>query len=253
MCILFIAVKQHPDFPLIIAANRDEYHERPTQSSHWWQDKPEILAGKDLRAGGTWMGVTQQGKFAALTNIRNPQRIKDNAKSRGELVLKALQTGIKEQELQQGRELYNGYNLLHGSVDSLSVYNNFEDSHTPLKQGVYGLSNAALNSPWPKTTKGMQALSKYCQTAQNINADDLFTILRDDVKAADDQLPVTGAPVEWEKKLSSAFIILPNYGTRASTLLLVSQSGLVNWHERTFNAEAEQIETNNYEFQINKN
>lgn len=253
MCILFIAVEQHPNFPLIIAANRDEYHDRPTRPSQWWEDTPSLLAGKDLRAGGTWMGVTKQGRFAALTNIRNPERVKNNAKSRGELVLKALQTGIEESDLRATKDQYNGYNLLHGHVDDLKVYNNFDDTLTQLKQGVYGLSNAALNSPWPKTTKGMQALSHYCQSSRTIDADKLFQILRDDVKAPDDQLPVTGAPADWEKKLSSAFIVLDHYGTRTSTLLLVSNTKQVYWHERNFNSTAECTNSNNYEFKIDKN
>lgn len=253
MCILFIAVEQHPNFPLIIAANRDEYHDRPTQYSQWWEDNPSLLAGKDLRAGGTWMGVSKQGRFAALTNIRNPERVKNHAKSRGELVLRALQTGIEESDLRSTRNHYNGYNLLHGEIGDLKVYNNFEDTHTPLNKGVYGLSNAALNSPWPKTTKGMQALSQYCQSSSQIGTENLFKILRDDVKAPDEQLPITGAPVEWEKKLSSAFIIMDNYGTRTSTLLLVSNRYQVYWHERNFNSSGECVNSNNYEFKIDKN
>ncbi|MBO1254852.1 NRDE family protein [Alteromonas sp. 5E99-2] len=252
MCILFIAVKQHSDYPLIIAANRDEFHARPTQDSHWWEGNDGILAGKDLQAGGTWMGITKTGKFGALTNIRDPKRIKSNAKSRGELVLNALteENGISDHTLQSSREDYNGYNLLHGDVDNLKVYNNFENTHSQLEQGVYGLSNAALNSPWPKTTKGMEALSRYCQTQSNIEYEDLFTILRDDVKADDDKLPKTGVPYEWEKKISSAFIVTPEYGTRTSTLLLVSKDRKVSWLERNFDAESNKTTESHFDFEL---
>jgi uncharacterized protein with NRDE domain len=254
MCILFIAVNQHSDYPLVIAANRDEFHQRPTQSSHWWEDLPNILAGRDLQAGGTWMGITKSGKFAALTNIRDPKRINENAKSRGELVVNGLlkNTDNYHTSLAQSKSEYNGYNILYGDIHNLKVYNNFEDSLQTLTTGVYGLSNAALNSPWPKTTKGMQALSDYCQSAKDIETDALFTLLRDDVKAPDHELPDTGVPYDWEKQLSSAFIVTPEYGTRCSTVLLVAENGECHWQERAFDSNANIIGEREYSFTIER-
>lgn len=252
MCILFIAIKQHPNYPLIIAANRDEFHARATQSSHWWENTPNLLAGKDLEAGGTWMGISKSGNFAALTNIRDPKRLKKNAPSRGNLVLNAIQRDANDMQLELERtsDAYNGYNLLYGHISALRVYNNFENQLKALGEGVYGLSNAALNSPWPKTTKGMQALARYCRSDNDIVHEKLFNILRDDVKAQDHELPQTGVPYDWEKQLSSTFIIMPNYGTRSSTLLLVDNQDRATWKERTFNSSADLVSETTFEFSL---
>ena len=164
MCILFIAVNQHPDYPLIVAANRDEFFERPTSVSAFWQDYPQLLAGKDLRAGGTWMGINQWGKLAALTNIRDPQRIDPDALSRGELVSHYLQQSPDSKDyltrLNATGTNYNGFNLLFGDWNNLRVFNNHTLQSETLTSGVYGLSNASLNTPWPKTVQGMAQLTQ---------------------------------------------------------------------------------------------
>lgn len=254
MCILFIAVNQHQDYPLIIAANRDEFHARETQFGHWWQTTPPVLAGKDCVAGGSWMGITQEGKIAALTNIRDPGKINDNAASRGELVVNYLTGDESDQTyldgLKHSREDYNGYNLLFGHWNKLQVYNNHLDKTVDLTSGVYGLSNAELNSPWPKTTKGMKALAEYCHAPHPIEEDALFAILHDDIKAEDKDLPQTGVPYHWEKLLSSTFIITPDYGTRTSTLLLIDIAGQVTWKERYFDAQGTQIHRDNFGFSL---
>lgn len=254
MCILFIAVEQHEDYPLIIAANRDEFHDRATQFGHWWDSTPPILAGKDEVAGGTWMGINPSGKLAALTNIRDPEKQKEQAVSRGELVVDFI-TGEKSSDdylhqLRHSCEKYNGYNLLFGEWNNLSVFNNHLNKSVPLTKGVYGLSNASLNSPWPKTTKGMQALEEYCHKKGHISDDKLFSILRDDIKAEDRDLPQTGVPYHWEKLLSSAFIVTPEYGTRTSTVLHVDNTGQVDWKERYFDPAGEQIHENAFSFTI---
>ena len=241
MCILFVANQQRADMPLIIAANRDEFYSRPTEASHFWPQYPQLLAGKDNEAGGSWMGVTRQGRIAALTNVRSPTARRDNARSRGELVTDFLvsssTTEATSHRLRNDRENYQGYNLVFGSVSELVVYNNIEDRLEPMKPGIHGLSNATLNAPWPKVTRGMQALSDYCDNAQSIEADDLFTLLHDDKQADDNLLPDTGINKEWEKRLSSIFIQSPEYGTRSSTLLLVDSSKTLYWYEKQFDRQ----------------
>ncbi|MEC9263376.1 MAG: NRDE family protein [Pseudomonadota bacterium] len=235
MCIIFVAVEQHKDYPLIIAANRDEFYQRPTQPSHWWDEPETILAGKDLQAGGSWMGVHRNGDIAALTNIRNPAREQPQARSRGELVVNYLSRTTSEaqfeQQLSKSREAYNGYNLLYGNVTRLQVYNNHTNRPTPLATGFHGLSNSALNTPWPKVRRGVTRLQEYISTATMLNKDALFNLLQDNTPAAQHELPDTGVPLEWEQRLSSIFIASPEYGTRSSTLLMINQRCEVTWLE----------------------
>ena len=254
MCILFIAVNQHPDYPLIVAANRDEFFERPTQASAFWRDYPYLLAGKDLRAGGTWMGINRRGKLAALTNIRDPERIDPDALSRGELVSHYLQ-GSPDSESYLSRlsdegDNYNGFNLLFGDWSNLYVFNNHTLQSEKLTTGVYGLSNASLNTPWPKILHGMAQLTQYCQDPHKLESEQLFALLKNQTKAPDNTLPQTGVPIDWERKLSSIFIKSPEYGTRSSTLLLVDKYQHVTWQERTFNNEAQCVAKNSYDFDI---
>lgn len=240
MCIVFIAIQRHPEYPLIIAANRDEFYQRPTQSSQFWHDSPTLLAGRDLQAGGSWMGVTREGHIAALTNIRDPSRENANSRSRGELVVDYLQQPndieVYRRNLSKSRTYYNGYNLLYGHYQHLAVYNNFEDSLTLLKPGVHGLSNAQINTPWPKITKGTALLEDYISSHQTLDTDTLFDLLKDDQQASAERLPNTGVPLEWEEHLSSIFIRSEEYGTRSSTLLLVDVNRNISWFEKTFSA-----------------
>lgn len=254
MCILFIAVNQHPNFPLIIAANRDEFHKRPTQMSHFWEHHPHLLAGRDDVAKGTWMGISKRNKICALTNIRAPGKELENPISRGELVSQFLTDDISSSDylerLRDTHHQYNGFNLLFGSLDKLFVFNSFENNCYVLRTGVYGLSNASLDSPWPKLHTGKTALSDYCQSSQNIDSADLFTLLRDTSAPPDDELPDTGVPIEWERKVSSIFIDSPEYGTRSSTVLLVDRQRKVKWEERAFSNKAVHIDTRSYDFTL---
>jgi uncharacterized protein with NRDE domain len=257
MCILFIAINQHPKYPLIIAANRDEFHVRPTTNSAFWGPQKDILAGRDEEAGGTWMGIHKNGCVAALTNIRAPGKEIPDAITRGELVMNFLKGSAKQRKkyaktLADPKAHYNGYNLLFGTLEQLYVYNNFEDTCVPLEDGVFGLSNASLNSPWPKISTGRDALAKYCQHADVLDTEHLFELLRNDKPAEDNLLPKTGVPIEWERRLSSIFIQSPEYGTRSSTVLLVDHHQQVIWEERTFNAAAEQTSVQHFEFDIKK-
>lgn len=253
MCILFVAVNQHQDYPLIIAANRDEFFNRETAESHLWDSAQGIIAGQDLQAGGTWMGINKQGYIASLTNIRDPKKICANAITRGELVSHYLQHPVKEyqQTLRASKENYNGYNLLFGKWNKLAVYNNHLDRQQALTDGYYGLSNASLNSPWPKINKGVGKLQEYCQDGHDINPDILFTLLLDKQLAADEDLPKTGMPIEWERRLSAIFIVGNEYGTRSSTVLAVDKQKNVTWYERTYDNNATCTSSQSFHFSIN--
>ncbi|WP_394224014.1 NRDE family protein [Alteromonas gracilis] len=260
MCILFIANNMRDDYPLIIAANRDEFYARPTAPSTFWENHPHLLAGKDLEANGTWMGVTRNGNIAALTNVRDPHNINKNAVTRGELVANWLkQDPLNEKRLartqyldtlKNSRHQYNGYNLLFGHVSTLNVYNNVNNSTHLIENGVYGLSNADIATPWPKVTQGVTELNNYVTQRASIRENDLFDILRHDNKAEDAQLPDTGVGYEWEKALSSIFIQTEKYGTRTSTLLLVDKNNTITWKERCFSEKGEALETRAFSFSI---
>jgi uncharacterized protein with NRDE domain len=253
VCILFVAVQQHKDYPLIIAANRDEFFKRQTASSRFWPDSPHILAGRDLEAGGSWMGINQQGFLAALTNIRDPQQINPQARTRGELVSHYLQRPSKDyqQQLENSRQHYNGYNLLYGHWQNLAVYNNQLNSLERLRPGYYGLSNANLNSPWPKVNKGVKQLQAYCQNGHNIESSKLFELLLDNQQAPDYRLPKTGVPLDWERRLSAIFITGQDYGTRSSTVLKIDHNQQVYWRERSYSNDAQCISEQSYQFSIN--
>ena len=260
MCILFIANNMREDYPLIIAANRDEFYARPTAPCSFWKDHPHVLAGQDLEANGTWMGVTPNGNIAALTNVRDPHNINKNAVSRGELVANWLKQRPAEKEnteqlaylakLESTRHQYNGYNLLFGNVNTLRIYNNVNNSTHTIDTGVYGLSNADIATPWPKVTQGVTALNDYVQQQSTINSDDLFDILRHDNKAEDGLLPDTGIGYEWEKALSSIFIQTEKYGTRTSTLLVVDKNNTLTYKERRFSENGENLETRTFSLSI---
>lgn len=228
MCLIVFAWKLIPQCPLVMAANRDEFFERPTQAASWWEDAPDIYAGRDLQAGGTWLGTDKQGRFAALTNIRNGQAARTEARSRGELVANYLRGDLEARDyIQTLRETaadYNGFNLLVG--DATSAYwfsNDADEEERALEPGIYGLSNGALDTPWPKVLRAKaQFASLLCQAAPD---DAYFEMLADTTQASDSRLPDTGVSLEWERLLSPICIESPAYGTRASTLLRVHASG----------------------------
>jgi uncharacterized protein with NRDE domain len=253
MCILFVAVNQHKDYPLIIAANRDEFFNRETSQSHIWGGEQGIIAGKDLQAGGTWMGINKNGYLASLTNIRDPHKLNANAITRGELVSHYLKKPVNNyhQTLSTSKDNYNGYNLLFGKWNTLAVYNNHLNQIQQLTDGYYGLSNASLNSPWPKINKGVGKLEEYCQDGHDINPDILFKLLLDKSLAADEDLPQTGIPIDWERRLSSIFILGDEYGTRSSTVLKIDKQHNVQWYERTYNNSATCTSTQSFNFSIN--
>lgn len=227
MCLILFAYHVHPVYKLIVAANRDEFYQRPTAPAHYWEDHPELLAGRDLEKKGTWMGVTKSGRFAALTNYRDPNEATAGKRSRGELVADALNynENIKEymQSLTEKNDLYPGYNLLAGDVHNLYYYSNVGRELQRLEPGIYGISNHLLNSKWPKVEIGKEGLSQIINEDQEDLTEHLFNLLQQADPAPDELLPNTGVSLEWERILSPLFIKSENYGTRSSTVLLVSE------------------------------
>ncbi len=253
MCLIVFAYKAHPKYKFIFAANRDEFYDRPTGQADYWKDHPELLAGKDLQAGGTWMGITKGGRFAAVTNYRDMKNIKEVAPSRGMLTLNFLNNDISAEEYYENikplLQNYNGFNLILGSVDELFYFSTNTNGIEKLKPGVYGLSNAELNTVWPKVKKSKDVLS-FLLKNDKIHPWELLSILNDTQKAKDEELPDTGVGMEWEKILSSIFIQSQKYGTRCSTAVVVDKENNVRFVEKTFFGNLGTFSNKDYRFKI---
>jgi uncharacterized protein with NRDE domain len=243
MCLIVLAYEMHPGYPLVLAANRDEFYHRPTAAASFWEDVPHLFAGRDLVHGGTWLGVTTRGRFAALTNYREPRAVKKHAPSRGELVRGFLKSEVGAEEylerLRGEAAAYNGYNLLLGEPGALYWYSNKSGQTERLAPGIHGLSNHLLDTPWPKVVRGKGVLAEMVR-GDNFSREDLFTLLADRTPAPDEQLPDTGVGLEMERLLSSIFIAGERYGTRSSTILLIDSERRVTLVERSFNAGSAQ-------------
>ncbi len=240
MCLIVFAWKVIPGTPLIAAANRDEYYARPTAAAAWWQNHPDVYAGRDLIGGGTWMGVTRDGRFAAITNVRSVSEThNDTAPTRGKLVSDFLTGKTTPAQyiahINDRNDPYNGYNLLVGDRDTLIWYSN-RAAHDPrngqpLEYGIYGLSNDLLDTPWPKVTRAKaEFASMLCQGAPE---ETYFELLADTTRANDCRLPQTGVPLTLERILSSVFITSEHYGTRSSSLVYLPITGEPVLTERT--------------------
>jgi len=233
MCLIVVGWRAHPEFPLVVAANRDEFYTRPTASAGRWPASPQVIGGRDLEAGGTWLGVTESGRFAAVTNVREPGMAK-GARSRGQLTRDFLLGDLAASEFaaQIDDSAYSGFNLLLGDGDRLVYRSNRDGQPKELPPGVYGLSNHRLDTPWPKLVKARDAFSS-AMTALPDEAG-LFALLADASIVADGDLPNTGVTLDWERRLSAIFVQSENYGTRASTVVWQRADGAVRLHERSF-------------------
>ncbi|WP_019141022.1 NRDE family protein [Noviherbaspirillum massiliense] len=238
MCLIVFAWQVIPGMPLIAAGNRDEFYDRPAMPATWWTDHPNVYAGRDLRCGGTWMGITRDGRFAAVTNIRAPSQKRDNAPSRGMLVSDYLAGHTSAEEyiasIAPKAGEFNGFNLLVGDAEKLIWYSNAapddERNGRTLAPGIYGLSNATLDTPWPKVVKTKaQFASLLCQGAPD---DAYFEMLTDCTRPSDCRLPRTGVSIEWERILSAVCIDSPDYGTRTSTVVKLLAGKTATLHER---------------------
>jgi uncharacterized protein with NRDE domain len=254
MCLLLLALQAHPVYKLVIAANRDEFYERPTAPAGFWDESPDILAGRDLRAGGTWFGVTRKGRIGAITNYRDPASHTSAAPSRGRLVSDFLAgeeapgAYLSRADLSAGD--YNGFNLIVGIRDQLCWYSNRGHGIQRLMPGIHGLSNHLLNTPWPKVTRAKAALKDILSNNPVLSPEVLFDMLLDRSIPGDDTLPDTGVGIELERMLSPIFIASSDYGTRSSTLLLFDREDRGTFLERTHGPGPDQHRDLSFEFMI---
>lgn len=255
MCLLVFAWRTRPDLPLILAGNRDEFHARPAAPAGWWGEHEELLGGRDLEAGGSWLALDRRGRLAVVTNVREPVRDTRGRRSRGELVVDALRfdgpLGRFAEQLRGRRDEYGGYNLLIGDGEELHCLSNRSKDRIGLEPGIYGLSNDRLDTPWPKVVAARDGLLRLVGRAE-VEVDGLFELLADRTPAPDDELPDTGVPLEWERVLSAAFIVGSEYGTRASTVVLVRADGVVEFAERRFGPGGERTGRTRLEFEIQR-
>jgi uncharacterized protein with NRDE domain len=253
MCLILFAWKMQDNFPLVLAANRDEFYERPSAPADFWDDAPDLLAGRDLKEGGTWLGITRNGRLAALTNYRDPASLKSGAPSRGILVTDFL-SGRETPEAYLRRigpdaDRFNGFSLLVGDLNQLFCFSN-RGVPQFLEPGIYGLSNRLLDTPWPKVVQGKRAMKILLREKNGLSPEALLALLADGSRQPDDRLPDTGVGLEWERILSPLFIESPDYGTRASTVLLIGRNGCVTFVERVFNGGADPWMTAHFSFLI---
>lgn len=238
MCLILFAHRAHPHFPLALAANRDEAYSRPAAGAAFWEDHPHIYGGRDLDRGGTWLAMTRSGRIAAVTNFRNAHAPRNAPRSRGELVSAYLagatdtQTYLRQVEARGDQ--YNGFIMIAGDLDALYWLSNRSSGAARIPAGVHGLSNHLLNTPWPKIQRSKTALEGLLASDEDALVDGLFRILADRSQAADDELPDTGVGLQRERELSANFISGDRYGTRASTVVLVTSDGDVHYIERRF-------------------
>ncbi len=242
MCILFVALAEHPRYPLIVAANRDEEFARPSASANFWSDFPDIYGGRDLQAGGTWLAVNKAGRFAAITNLRMPHLYKDAAISRGGLIPDYLNCGSVEQfknRLSATHKCYNPFNLMFGTMHELTVYNSATNTFVSLGKGFHSVSNGPVDDYWPKMSRGVGLLEAHVleRTDRELDVEKLLEDMRDTTQADETLLPHTGVGVEFEKLLSSIFIRGDTYGTRTTSVLVFDRCSL-EFHEVDYDAQA---------------
>jgi uncharacterized protein with NRDE domain len=238
VCLIVFGLHAHPLYPLVVAANRDEFVARASDPAGFWRGYTGLLAGRDLAAGGTWMGVTRSGRFAALTNVRDPRSFDASAPTRGELVVPFL-AGAEEPVahlkcLAAEGSRHNGFNLLAGAGGRLAWFSNAGGEPREVEVGVHAVSNALLDTPWPKVARSAAGLARILGREDEIDPEELFALLADRAPAPDEELPDTGVGLAAERLLSPPFIALPGYGTRGTTLLLVSSTGRAVFLERRF-------------------
>lgn len=238
MCLVVFAWMSHPDYRLILAANRDEFHARPAQDANWWPDRPDLLAGRDLQAGGTWLATHRSGRFATVTNYRENQRVRPGLRSRGEIVTNFV-TGTAEpiNFLASITDAsYAGVSVLAGNRENLCYASNRGDDPVSLAPGVYGLSNASLDAPWSKLLRSKKALLKLIDD-DRVNQTELLRILADRTPADTSEVVSDDLPFKLARALTAPFIVAESYGTRCSTTVLVSNDGRIEFFERRFDAE----------------
>lgn len=237
MCLIVFAWRAHPDYRLVLAANRDEFHVRPSQALHFWPDNPDVLAGRDLQAGGTWLAAHRGGRFATVTNYREQQRTGGKLASRGALVTDFVTSDENAGSFSAAIEgkKYAGFSLLTADDDDLYYVSNRGDPALCLEAGIYGLSNASLDTPWPKVRRSREAMSQLLES-NTMDETALYRLMSDRTRAAVSDVDDKHLPFELARALTAPFIVTPDYGTRCSTVMLWSNDGKIVLGERRFDA-----------------
>jgi uncharacterized protein with NRDE domain len=252
VCLIAVAWRARPDIPLVVAANRDEWRDRPAENARWWSEHPDLLAGRDLQAGGTWMGITRGGRFAAVTNFRDPSDKRSTARSRGGLVTDYLLGDDGPEAFLRGLAgragEYNGFNLILGDAVSLWYFGSREGRARAIEPGIHALSNHLLDEPWPKVVRARAAMADAMRAGEPAGV--LFEALSDPSGAPDESLPDTGVGLAWERRLAAPLITGAEYGTRASTVACVFAGGEVTFEERTRDAAGAVLGVASYRFAL---
>jgi len=251
MCIAYLSLGENPHWPLFIAANRDEFHRRDALPAAPWPEDQRVIAGRDLTAGGTWLGWASCHRWGLLTNFRDPGAHRDDRRSRGHLVSDFLLGTITPKEyawqLHQQADDYNGFNLLVGQgLQAWDVGDHTDSAPQALGPGSDALSNHALDTPWPKVKRLREQLDGLMPTDDKLNLDSVYQTLRDGSRPNDEALPRTGIPLELEKLLSSIFIVSPDYGTRCSTIIAVGPDGSGVFSETSYNNKGQPVERHDW-------
>ncbi len=238
MCLVVLALGQHPDYPLVVAANRDEFHARPTQDAHWWPDRPDVLGGRDLQAGGTWLAAHRRGRFATVTNYRDAQAPSPGQRSRGELVTGFLETDLPATEYLESidEDAYAGFSLIVGTATEVMYLSNREDGNRVLAPGIYGLSNALLDGPWDKVERSKRRLRTLLDN-DAVGESSLVKLMDDRKRGPVDEVEKGRLEFDTAHAITAPFIVQPKYGTRCTTVLLADREG--EWHfvERRFDPQ----------------
>ncbi|WP_417226977.1 NRDE family protein [Amphritea sp.] len=248
MCLILFAYNYHPDYKLILTANRDEFYSRPTRAMQYWPEQPELLAGQDLEQGGTWLGLTRHGRFSALTNHRNGLSQPQGQSSRGNLPLQFLLSDLSCNAFIEATDphRFDGFNQLIDDGQQLCYLSNRATSLQPVPRGIHGISNAVFDTPWPKLVTAKQAL-KNSIDSDKFDADTLIKLMQNPATYPDELLPETGIALPLERRLSASFIRSENYGTRATTAILIRHNGVTEVVEQNYDA-AGKTERNTFRF-----
>lgn len=236
MCLIVLGRNIHPKYELILVANRDEFYARPTQVAHYWNGQSKLLAGKDLEAGGTWIGINRYGNLAAVTNYRDPINHQKNKESRGEIPVNFLEMDTTPadyiKQLKSNATKYNGFNLLALSKETLIHYNNQKDEENVIDDGIHAISNATLDTPWPKVTRAKEMFMSIIEG--DFTHDELISMMGDTQTADPEDLPETGISKDLERAVSAMCIRTEKYGTCSTTAITISKTGGIEFTEKSY-------------------
>jgi len=249
MCLILIAFQASAEYPLLVAGNRDEFHARPAHAADWWADDHDLLGGRDLQAGGTWLGLHRAGRFAAITNYRDAEPSRAGRRSRGHLVSEFLRSDVLPLDYLQSIDgsLYAGFNLLVSDGQTLASFSNRDSPARELAAGVYGLSNATLDTPWEKVERSKTALQDLLANAA-VNETSLLRLLADRNKGPTNEVKDSRLPFATAHAITAPFIVLPEYGTRCSTVVMADRHGRWSFTERRFNPAGEKTGESRFSF-----